>query len=172
MIIKPAMIKGITLFMFLILSVNFSWAQNVLMVKKRNSHRRYQFSEGERMKLKLKESKQVLNGKWEFEDENTIAIGGQLVELNKLDWIDVSKKEKGIWGLRKGRDLLSLAGAGYFAVTQFNNILDNQESVGNEQVLKVSTGLLAGGILCGLLDRGFRKRKLPIGRKFSVLIIR
>jgi hypothetical protein len=92
--------------------------------------------------------------------------------LNKLDWIDVSKKEKGIWGLRKGRDLLSLAGAGYIAVTQFNNLLDNQESGGNEKVLRVGAGLLAGGILCGLLDRGFRKRKLPIGKKFGVLIIR
>lgn len=148
-------------------------AQRVLVVKKVDGRRRYQFTEDDKLKLKLKDSGEVIRGSWQYAGEDLIWISGQEVSLDNIRWIDVSGKETGVYLLRKGQDLLILAGLGYFTITQLNSLTETGRFYTGEGVLKVSGGLVAAGLLCTALDRTLLRRKLPVGgEKFSVSLIR
>lgn len=157
--------------LLLFLSMQFVQAQHVLHLKKFNAKRKYQFQEGEKLKLKLKDSGEVLRGNWAYAGENKIFISGQEVAFQDIRWIDISGKEKGIYVLRKGQDLLLLAGLGYFAVSQLNALVFPGEYRVDNQTLKVSGALVAGGLACTGIDRALRKRKVRPGRNFSIYMI-
>lgn len=148
---------------FLLISLQDARAQPTLVLRKYRSARKYQFKEGEVLKLELKNSREVLRGSWQAEDENIIALDGQLVSLREIAWINIAKKEKGIWPLRKGRDLLILAGLGFLAVAQVNSFLQPEKLAVEHKVYVNSTRLVAGG-----LDRMLRQRKARIGRKYKI----
>jgi hypothetical protein len=160
----------ISLFL-LLLGMQFGQAQHVLYLKKLDAKRKYQFQEGEKLKLKLKDSGEVLRGSWAYAGENKILISGQEVALQDIRWVDISGKEKGIYVLRKGRDLLVLAGLGYFAVSQLNALILPGDYRVDHQTLKVSGALVAGGLVCAGIDRALRKRKVRPGRSFRIYMI-
>ncbi|MBD0255347.1 MAG: hypothetical protein ICV83_06480 [Cytophagales bacterium] len=135
-------------------------AQRLLIVQKSYSRLSYHYKEGERLKLRVCDTGEILRGSWKYQSEDTILVNGQKVELKGIRWIDVTGKEKGVWILRKGRDLLTLAGTGYFAASQFNNLFEGGDGGGGLPVLRTSAGLVAGGIACGVLDRVVRRRKI------------
>ncbi|HEX8529059.1 MAG TPA: hypothetical protein VF646_03520 [Cytophagales bacterium] len=152
--------KYIIATLWLVLGLQVAAAQRLLIVRKAYSRLSYQYKEGERLKLRLRGTREILRGYWKYQSEDTILVNGQTVELNGIRWIDVTGKEKGVWILRKGRDLLTLAGAGYFATSQLNNLFEGGDGGGGKQVLRTSAGLVAGGILCGVLDRVVRRRRI------------
>lgn len=98
-------------------------------------------------------------------------MNGQPVELNAIRWLDVTGKEKGVWILRKGRDLLTLAGTGYYAVSGFNRLLEGGDAGGSQPVLRTSAGLVASGMLCGVLDRVVRRRKITARHGLRLRIV-
>ncbi len=73
--------------------------------------------------------------------------------------------------MRKGRDLLTLAGTGYFAASQFNNLFEGGEGGGGQMVLRTSAGLVAGGIACDVLDRVVRRRKIATHHGLRMRIV-
>ena len=157
------------IFCFLLWSLQFVQGQQKLVIRSEDDKRKYEFSEGERIKLKLEDSGEVVKGSWQYASENSFILGGQEVELDNVRWIDVSDKESGIYLLRKGQDLLILAGVGYFTISQLNSLVYHGEFAGGSRVVGVSGALVAGGLVCTALDRAFRKRKLPVGgSRFSI----
>lgn len=163
--------KCIALILFVILSMQLVQAQQKLIVKKFNGKRSYLFQEDERLKLRLKTG-EVLSGRWYYASENSIILGGEEVELKNIRWVDLSAKESGIYLLRKGQDLLIIAGVGYFTIAQLNTLIETGKFAGGDQVLGVSAGLVTGGLVCAALDRVFRKRKVAVGgRRFSISLI-
>ena len=163
--------KYFVLILLVLLSLSFAQAQKTLVVKKFNGKRRYQYTEGERVKLKLKGTGEVLKGNWQYAGVDLIVVGWTEVRLEDIRWIDVSGNETGIYLLRKGRDLLFLAGLGYFTVSQLNSITQTGKFLGDEGVLRVSGVLAGAGLLCGVLDRVFLRRKLPVGgERFSIAL--
>ncbi len=154
--------KYITVILLILWSVTSLYAQATLLLKKQASKLEYQFIEGERLKIKLKTSREVLKGSWHYETENTIIIAGQSIVLDSISWIDVSSKEKGIWLLRKGQDALILAGVGYLAVSQVNSLIEREQFETDNQVYLSSAHLVAAGLLCRGLDRVLRRRKVHI----------
>lgn len=159
-------------FFFLLCSLQFLQGQQKLVVRSEDDKRRYEFSEGENIKLKLEDSGEVIKGSWQYASVNSFLLGGQEVKLTNVRWIDVSDKESGIYLLRKGQDLLILAGVGYFAISQLNSLVYYGEFAGGSRVMGVSGALVAGGLVCTALDRTLRKRKLPVGgSRFSISLI-
>ncbi len=152
--------KYIIAALWLVLGFQVAGAQRLLIVQKAYSRLNYHYKEGEGLKLRLRDTGEVLCGSWKYQSEETILVNGQKVELSAIRWIDVTGKEKGVWVLRKGRDLLTLAGTSYLAASQFNNLFEGGDGGGGQPVLRTSAGLVAGGILCGVLDRVVRKRKI------------
>lgn len=159
------------LLMFMIMNMHFVQAQRVLYLKKYDAKRKYQYKEGERLKLKLKDSGEVLIGSWYYAGEYKILLAGQEVALDNIHWVDVSVKENGIYLLRKGQDLLILGGLGYFVVSQLNNLIAPGEYSLDKQDLRVSSLLVGGGLLCTGADRLFRKRKVRIGSRFRIYLM-
>jgi hypothetical protein len=49
---------------------------------------------------------------------------------------------------------------GYFAASGFNNLLEGGDAGGGQPALRTSTRLVASGILCSVLDRVVRRRKI------------
>lgn len=157
----------------LLLSIQLLQAQEILLIEKTNGRRSYEFSEGEKLKLKLKDSGDVLRGSWTYNNRNSLIISGQEVKLSDIRWVDVSEKEPGIYLLRRGQDLLILAGAGYFAISQINHLIETGEFTDDRQVNGVSGALVGGGLLCAAADRILRKRKIPLeGGRFSISLTR
>lgn len=164
--------KCLALLLLVILSMQLVQAQQKLIVKKFNGKRRYLFQEDESLKLKLKETGEVLSGGWYYASESSIILSGQEVELSSIRWVDVSAKESGIYLLRKGQDLLIIAGVGYFTIAQLNTLIETGKFAGGNRVVGVSAGLVAGGLFCAALDRLFRKRKVAVGGgRFSISLI-
>lgn len=166
------MTRSIILILLLLSSLSLQ-AQQTLLIKKFGGNRRYEFIEGEVLRLKLKDSREVLSGSWQYAGKQVITVDGQLVELSNIRWLDVSKKEKGVYVLRKGQDLLLLAGLGYFTVSHMNVPLDTGEFGLDREASKDSGILVAGGLLCSGLDRLLHRRKLPVNsNRFSISLIR
>lgn len=163
--------KVLILILFLMLSIQLLKAQRVLVVQKLGSKRRYQYPEGEKLKLKLKDSKEVLRGKWRYLGEHSIWMSGQEVDLRNVRWVDISSVEKGIWILRKGQDLLSLAGVVYFSVSQINALYETGELETDRSVSRTSISLLAGDLDCRIMDRTLRPRKVRIGNRYRVYLV-
>ncbi len=157
--------------LWLVLGFQVAAAQRLLIVRKAYSRLSYSYQEGEKLKLRLRDTGEVLRGSWKYQSEDTILVNGQEVELNAIRWIDVTGKEKGVWILRKGRDLLTLAGTGYFAASQFNNLFEGGDGGGGQPVLRTSAGLVAGGIVCGVLDRVVRKRKIAASHGLRIRMV-
>jgi hypothetical protein len=146
-------------------------AQQIILVKRRKPGLKYVFNEGEALKLKLKESGKILKGAWHYEGENKITLDGQLVPLQDICWISIRTKEKGIWVLRKGQDMLVLTGMGIIAVLQANRIISPDNYTGNKIAYKNSAALVTSGLICRSLDRTIRKRKVPIGKRFGIYLM-
>lgn len=157
--------------LWIVLGLQVAAAQRLLIVRKSYGRLSYQYKEGERLKLQLEDSREVLRGSWRYAGEGAITVNGQRVELNAIRWIDVTGKEKGVWILRKGRDLLTLAGTGYYAAGQFNNLFEGGDGGGGQPVLRTSAGLVVSGILCGVLDRVVRKRKITLRQGLRTRIV-
>ena len=155
----------------IVLGLQVAAAQRLLIVRKSYSRLSYQYKEGERLKLRLEESREVLRGSWRYAGEEAISVNGRTVKLSAIRWIDVTGKEKGVWVLRKGRDLLTLAGTSYYAAGQFNNLFEGGDGGGGRPALRTGAGLVASGILCGVLDRVVRKRKITLRRGLRTSIV-
>jgi len=145
-------------------------SQQIVLVKKRNPNQKYKFPEGKYFKIKLKESKEVLKGPWQYVNDSSFVLDGRLVYLPDIYWLDISKKERGIWILRKGQDMLILVGLGLFAVSQVNTIIKPREFKMENKVYTNSGKMLAGGLFCRGLDRTLRPRKVRIRHKFAVYL--
>ena len=165
--------KLLFLILLSFLNLSIAEAQKTIVLNKLDSKRRYEFSEGEKLRLKLKGSKEVLEGSWWYDhDEETIVLGGQEVELADIYWLDISDKENGIYLLRKGQDLFLLAGAGYFFVNHVNVLIDPGDFRFDKQVTRTSAAFVFASFTCGALDRAFRKRKVRIGEgMYSISLI-
>ena len=165
--------SAVILILFLLLCTHFVQAQQTLLIKKFGGKRRYEFLEGQQIRLKLKDSREVLSGEWQSAGKNSIMLHGQTIELDNIRWLDVSKQEEGVWVLRKGQDLLLLAGLGYFAVAHINIPIETGEFGLDRKVGKDSGMMVAGGLFCGALDRLLHRRKLPVNSgRFSISLVR
>ena len=76
--------KLVVLIFLMCTGIAFAQAQKEIVLRKWGSSRKYKFSEGEKIKIKLKESKEVLEGRWWFDQDNTIIVSGQAVELSSF----------------------------------------------------------------------------------------
>jgi hypothetical protein len=86
-------------FLGIVLGLQVVAAQRLLIVRKAYSRLSYQYKEGERLKLQLETSREVLRGNWQYAGEGAISVNEQTVELNAIRWIDVTGK--GVWILLK-----------------------------------------------------------------------
>ena len=164
--------KYLLLALCIMLSLQLVQAQQRLLIKKYGGSRSYEFLAGESLRLKLKSSGEVLQGNWQYAGENSLHLAGQRIDLSDIRWIDVSEKEKGVWVLRKGQDLLLIAGLGYFTVAHVNIPIETGELAVDREVARVSAGMLAGGLICTALDRLLHRRKVAVGsRRFTIAII-
>jgi hypothetical protein len=152
--------------------VNLLHAQAIMLLKKRASKLEYQFLQGEKVRLKLKTNRQIMKGSWHYDTEKTIVLAGQIIDLTDIKWIDVSSKEKGIWLLRKGQDILILAGLGYLTVSQLNSLIEREKFETDEKVFSSSANMVAAGLLCRGLDRLLRGRKARIDKsRFGIYFL-
>ena len=166
--------QGLLLLIFclLLLGMQQVQAQRVLLIKKLAGSRRYEFTTGDTLRLKLKDSAEVLQGSWQYAGADAIRLAGRRVYLRDIRWIDVSGKEKGVWILRKGQDLLILAGLGYFTVAHVNIPVETGRFALDQEVARTSGLMVAGGVVCRGLDRLLHRRKVPVsGRRFGVTLI-
>ena len=162
--------KTLISFLLLLLSMQILPAQQILVVKKRNPNRKYVYKEQNSLKVRLKSNRQVLKGPWQFVNDSSFVLDGRLVALQDIYWIDISKKERGIWILRKGQDMLVLVGLGLFGISLVNKIIQPQEFKIEDKVYTKSANMIAGGLIFRGLDRTLRPRKVRVGRKFSAYL--
>lgn len=164
--------KCCVLIFFFIMSVDFLQAQQMLIVQNLSGDRRYEFTEGENLRLKLNDSKEVLSGNWQYSGKHTLKISSHIIALKDIQWIDVSEKEKGIWTLRKSQDLLLIAGLGYFTIAHINIPIETGVFALDKRVARASAIMLTGSLISYGLDRTLRRRKIPVnGKKFSASLV-
>ena len=165
--------KKYALFFFLLLlSTQLAHAQQMLIIKKLTGKRRYEFYEGERIRLKQKDNGEISSGNWQYAGRHSIKVNELVLPLSDIQWIDVSRKEKGVWALRKGQDLLLIAGLGYFTVVHINVPIETGRFGLDREAAQSSLSMLAGSFLCWSVDRVLRKRHIPINsRRFNASLI-
>lgn len=172
-VITIFMKQFLVLVLLAFLNLSPALAQRTLVIQNLEGSRRYEFQEGEKLKLKLREGGAVVQGDWRAAAANTIWVAGKVIVLRDIRWIDVSEKEKGVWLLRKGQDLLLLAGIGYFTVAHVNIPIETGAFALDRSVARTSAIMVAGGLLCRGVDRILHRRKIPLNRgRFGVSLIR
>ncbi len=163
--------KFLTTLCIMIIILPLVQAQQIVLVKRWKPSLKYVFKEGETLKLKLKASGEVLKGTWQYAGDNKIEIDGQTVTLRDIYWLSTAKKEKGIWVLRKGQDMLVIVGLGLFLVSQTNRLINPEKFKKENKEFEYSAALVSSGLICRGLDRTIRKRKVRVGRKFGLYLV-
>ena len=90
--------------------------------------------------------------------------------MRGIHWVDVYGKEKSVWPTKETR----LAGTGRYGLlcrVGINGLLEGGESGETQSVLRTSFSLLSTGILCGVLDRFVRPRKIAAHPGLQILLI-
>lgn len=161
------------LILCLLLSLPLAQAQQALVIEKMGGTRRYEFMEGETLRLKLESSGEVLSGPWQYAGPNTIEISEVPIALEDIRWIDIGEKEEGIWVLKITRNLLFYAGMGYFTVSHLNILIEPGPSYVDEKVVHDSAVMLSGAFVVAALNAILRRTKIPVkSKRFEVSLVR
>lgn len=149
------------LFLFLMATAS---AQKMLAFDKRGKVKRVRYYIGSEIKVKLID-KTFLFGQITRIDDQSFQIGNELINTDSVQY--VYSKDEAQAGLKLFSGILFTAGAVYLPLVSFNRTINGDRPIVREQAVRVSGGLIAGGLLLHLLT----KKKYKISEKRPLKII-
>ena len=113
-------------------------AQHILVVENIQNLKNFKYTTGDMIRLKVKSERRIVEGPIMFMEDSTLWIGeSEQVTLNDIETI---YRER-FW-IQLTRGILLTAGVAYFALDNFNRLINNDSPV----VLK-ETAIISGGLI-------------------------
>lgn len=132
-----------------LLCVQLIFAQKFLAIDSRVSSKRWKFSEGDIIMLKL-ENKELLVGQITQLNDSSFYLGSKLLPLKNIKSIQLR-------GHRYGLNLLTkvslLAGLGYFSIDTFNRLINSDDPLVYEGTIITGASFLGVALISDLLNR-------------------
>ena len=154
--------KKLILILVVLIQVSSGFGQKTLRLEKMGTSTHYYFNLGDVIRIRTKTQNQVLkNYLWNIAD-SSITVGPR----NKVDLSDISAVYKHYHFPALMTRFIFIAGAGYFVLDSFNNLI-NRQQVFQPQTMIISASLVAVSALIIPLHQ----KKCKLGLRWKLRII-
>ena len=136
-------------FLFFALDCSAQYFDKVLAIDPVHGSKRERLRLGDPLKVKCKDGT-ILNGTLDYLGDSTIIVADDQVKISEIKRVVLVDKRQG-WQLLSAVALR--AGIGYFGITTFNGLINDDSPAVTEQNIRISGTFIVIGVAAALLNQ-------------------